>query len=92
MDPRRLFVVSVLVWTGVVTLAVMLFVGQVPPCPELRPVGLSDAQRDAIAKMCVERAHLGLAPLVGVPIWVLGTGVIAVLAILVARRRARDRR
>lgn len=56
-------------WTAVVLAAVILIEpGQVPPCPQAVRVGLSEAQRVEILRMCADRAQLGPGPLIGLPI------------------------
>jgi len=75
------FAAALILWTAVVLAAVILIVpGQVPPCPEAVRVGLSEAQRVEILRMCADRAQLGPGPLIGLPIWIIGAGVVVVAA------------
>jgi hypothetical protein len=83
----------VLLWT-VAFLVVLFFVGgDVAPCPELRPVGLPETDREAIAEMCRARDLAGAdliranAPWSWVVIWAAGVGVIAAATNEVRRHR-----
>jgi hypothetical protein len=68
---------ALILWTAVVLAGIILFVpGQVPPCPEAVPVGLSEVQRVEVLRMCADRAQLGPGPLIGLPIWIIGAGVV----------------
>jgi hypothetical protein len=88
MTSDRLFALGLILWTVALVAGVVLLVpGQVPPCPEFAPVGLSDAERESIVRMCAERANLGPGPLIGVPIWIVGAALIAVLKLALPRIR-----
>lgn len=88
MTSLKLLALGMILWTVAVAAGVVLLVpGQVPPCPELAPVGLSDSEREAIVRMCAERAQLGPGPLIGLPVWVVGTALIIVLTLVVPRTR-----
>ena len=87
----RLFILGIALWTLAVVAGVMLLVpGQVPPCPELAPVGLPDADREAILRMCAERAQVGFGPLIGLPIWIVGAVLTTVLTLFAPRIRRQD--
>lgn len=80
MTSLRMLVLGMMLWTVFVVAGVAVLVpGQVPPCPELAPVGLADADREAVVRMCAERAKLGPGPLIGLPIWMIGGAVITAL-------------
>lgn len=83
-----LFALLAVIWTVVVVVGVLVLLpGQVPPCPELAPVGLPEVDRVAIAQMCADRADLGPGPLGAAPIWSIG--VVLLLAIYGFLRRGR---
>lgn len=81
-------VLALLLWTlAVVAGVAILFPGQVPPCPEAAPIGLSDPEREAIFAMCARRAQVGLGPLIGIPIWIAGVLVMSGIAVVANRVR-----
>jgi len=81
-------VLAIVLWTVAVVAGVaLLSPGQVPPCPEANPVGLSDSEREAILAMCAQRAPVSPGPMIGALVWVAGSLVISGIAIVATRAR-----
>lgn len=78
-------ILLMLAWSGAIAvLYIATTAGSVSPCPEARPVGLSEDELAEILRMCAQRAPADWArPAVGILLWLAG---MISLAALGARR------